>query len=743
MPFVPARAMPLALGLCGTLLSSQPSAAAAESEHAPLELDSTEVLAENLGTRTEGTGAYTTGAMSTATRLPLTIRETPQSVSVVTRQQMDDFKLGTLSEALQQSPGVVVQRLDSERVGYTARGYSIENFQYDGMLNTFSRLKPDSDTIIYDRIEVVRGATGLTTGAGNPSATVNMVRKRPTQVLQAKAGVSGGSYDNYYSYLDAGGPLGLEGRLRGRGVLAYQDSQSIRDHYAQQREVAYGVLEADLTDDTLLAVGFDYQNKHVQGSTWGTLPYWNVDGNKARLPRSANLSAPWSSWPVESRTTFVTLDQELGRGWKLKGAYTHRHDHTDGKTYYGGSGYPAADGTGMSAWYSHFIGDNRMEDFDLNLNGPYPLFGQTHELMIGYGKAQYRSSEPLTRDAALPPDYATIPNWRDMSGIPKFSDTVSDLPAYKSQTRQKAGYLATRLALRDDLHAVLGGRYGSWKSEQSEMTYTDDYTLAQRDRSSQTQNDQWTPYAGLLYDLTPELTLYASYTNIFRPQNVRDVNRRYLDPVIGKHYELGFKAAPADGRLNLSSAVFRSKQDNLAEIDDSIPQDPATGESFYKSGGKGNVIQGFEMELGGALLPDWNINASYTYTHSRNGEKQRLNTNQPLNLMRLSSTYRLPGEWRNLTVGGGISWQSDIFRTGRRPVGVDRNGKLITRPTPIRQDSYALFKLMARYDIDSHLTASLNVDNLLDKKYYDNVGFYNGVYWGDPRTLTLSLDWRL
>lgn len=129
----------------------------------PLELDSTEVLAENLGTRTEGTGAYTTGAMSTATRLPLTIRETPQSVSVVTRQQMDDFKLGTLSEALQQSPGVVVQRLDSERVGYAARGYSIENFQYDGMLNTFSRLKPDSDTIIYDRIEVVRGATGLTT----------------------------------------------------------------------------------------------------------------------------------------------------------------------------------------------------------------------------------------------------------------------------------------------------------------------------------------------------------------------------------------------------------------------------------------------------------------------------------------------------------------------------------------------------------------------------------------------------
>ena len=223
------RSMTFTLGLCGAALSPD-LLAESETEPAPLAstlmLGATNVTAQNLGSTTENTESYTTGAMSTATRLNLSIKDTPQSVSVVTRQQMDDFKLGSLSEAMSQTTGIVVQHNDSDRVSYSSRGYTINNFQIDGMLNTFSYMKSDSDTIIYDRIEVVRGATGLTTGAGDPSATINMVRKRPTSQWEAKTGVSGGSYDDYYSYLDVGGPLGFGGRLRGRGVVAYRDSGS-------------------------------------------------------------------------------------------------------------------------------------------------------------------------------------------------------------------------------------------------------------------------------------------------------------------------------------------------------------------------------------------------------------------------------------------------------------------------------------------------------------------------------------
>ena len=106
--------------------------------------------------------------------------------------------------------------------------------------------------------------------------------------------------------------LAFDGRLRGRTVLAYRDSKSFRDIYALKREVAYGILEADLTDTTILAVGYDYQDKQVKGSSWGTTPYWTGSGDKADFGRSTNLATPWSSWPMKDKTAFATLDQQLG-----------------------------------------------------------------------------------------------------------------------------------------------------------------------------------------------------------------------------------------------------------------------------------------------------------------------------------------------------------------------------------------------------------------------------------------------
>lgn len=742
------RSMTLTLGLCGAALSPDLLAETdvekqPESASTALELASTNVTAQGLGTTTENTDAYTTGAMSTATRLNLSIKETPQSVSVVTRQQMDDFKLGTLSEAMSQTTGIVVQHNDSDRVGYSSRGYSINNFQIDGMLNTFDRMKTDADTIIFDRIEVVRGATGLTTGAGDPSATINMVRKRPTAQLQALAGVSGGSYDDYYSYVDVGGPLAFDGRLRGRTVLAYRDSQSFRDSYALQREVGYGILEADLTDSTVLAVGYDYQDKQVQGTSWGTLPYWNADGTKAGLGRSTNMATSWSSWPLRDKTAFATLDQQLAGGWRLKAAYTHRDSDVDGKVYYGGTGFPEADRSGMYAYRGHMLGNQKMNVYDFNLSGPYSLLGREHEMMLGYGEANHRSYSPSIVAGAVPAGYDSIRDWKYMGDIAKFSDTVTGRTGSRSSTRQKAGYIATRLSLTDELHAVIGSRYGSWEGKKDDRYYDENLQLTSVDSTTQRQNDIWTPYAGLLYDLTPEYTVYASYTDIFKPQSYRDSSRNYLDPVVGSNYEVGLKGSLLEERLNVATAVFWSKQDNVAELDDSVPPDPASGEEFYKSGGKGNKVNGFEAEVSGEVMTGWNMTAGYTYTHSVNGDKQRTNTSSPLNMLRVSTAYRLPGDWQALTVGGAVNWQSAMFDYADRPVGREANGDFITENTKIHQGAYTVVKLMSRYQFDEHVSASLNVDNLFDEKYYDNVGFYNGVFWGDPRTVTLSLDWKL
>lgn len=735
------RSMTFTLGLF-SLVSSPELLAETDPERTPLELGATRISADDLGATTEHTGAYTTGSMSTATRLNLSIKQTPQSISVTTRQQMDDFNLNTLTEVLRQTTGVNVQHNDSDRVAYSSRGYSIANFQVDGMLNTFGFMKSDADTIIYDRIEVVRGATGLTTGAGDPSATVNMVRKRPTAQWQAQTGVKAGSYDNYYSYVDVGGPLAFDGKLRGRTVLAYRRSQSWRDNYGLQRAVGYGILEGDLSDDTVLAVGFDYQNKQVQGTSWGTVPYWNSQGGKAGLSRSTNMAAHWSSWPLTDKTTFATLDHRLSGDWHLKAAYTHRQSDTDGKVYYGGAGFPNDDRSGMTAWASHMRGTSRMEAVDLNLSGNYALLGREHALMMGYGEATQRDVSPVMRNS-IPDSYYNIEDWKYMGGIGKFPDTVTDLKGEHSSKQQKAGYLATRLSLTDRLHAVLGSRYGSWELQSATPSYDDNDQLLRANKARQTHNDMWTPYAGLLYDITPQYTLYASYTDIFKPQSVKDVNKKYLEPVVGSNYEVGLKGSLLNERLNVAAAYFWSKQDNVAERDDSVPPNPTTGEEYYKSGGKGNKVNGFELEVAGEVLPDWNLSAGYTYTHSLNGSGKRNNTGQPLNLLKVSSAYRLPGAWRNLTVGGAVNWQSDIHEFGNRPTGERVNNRLVTERAKITQQAYTVVNLMSRYQFDEHVSASINVNNLFDKKYYERVGFYNGVYWGDPRTVTLALDWKL
>lgn len=149
-----------------------------------LELGATQVTANQLGTITEGSGSYTPGTIATATRMVLTPRETPQSISVVTRQAMDDFNLKSIDDVMRHTPGITVAAYDSERTSYFSRGFAIQNFQYDGIPilqdAQYSSGHTLTDTVIYDRVEVLKGATGLLTGAGGPGGTINMVRKKPT-----------------------------------------------------------------------------------------------------------------------------------------------------------------------------------------------------------------------------------------------------------------------------------------------------------------------------------------------------------------------------------------------------------------------------------------------------------------------------------------------------------------------------------------------------------------------------------
>ena len=727
---------PLSAAVHSALLMASLGAGAALAAEVPAKpeeatLSEIKVQAQQDKASTENTGSYTTRQMATATRMGLSMRETPQSISVVTRQRMDDMGLNSLAEVLVQSTGVTVQENDSERTSFSARGFSIGNYQIDGVaVNSGSNAL--FDTAIYDRIEIVRGATGLVSGNGDPSATINMLHKRPGKEFSASAGLTVGSWSKVRLEGDISAPLNADGSIRGRVVVAGQNRHSYMDLYKERKLVGAVIVEADLTPDTLLTAGIDYQKNTPKGTSWGTTPLFFSDGTPANMPRSFNMAAKWSSWEREFQNSYVYLEHRFANDWKIKAAYGRLDSSSNGKLFYGGSGYPKRDGSGLEVWSGAFPYDEKQDNFDLSANGAFPLFGRQHDLVLGVNgwKRVGTTNETLLPDPL--PFATTIPDFRNWTGdVPEPVLTRTGARDVAT-TKQSGAFIATRINVTDSFKVLAGARISRWE------TYNDRYdakgVFVKRSSAYKT-DDVVTPYAGMVFDVSKSTSLYASYTDLFKPQNLKDKNNAFLDPITGSNVEAGVKSEFFDGAVNASFAVYEAKQDNLGEEDKSVPLTFVLpdGSRPYVSSGKGTKSKGYEAEVSGSPLSGWQLFAGYTHNKSKTGKGVVTNTIQPTNMLRVSTTYRLPGQLQNLTVGGGLNWQNEIYTTATLP------NKSKVR---VSQGSYVLANLMARYQISQKLSASLNVNNLFDKTYFRRVGFYNGGYYGEPRNVALNLRYQ-
>lgn len=686
-----------------------------------LQLQATQVTSNQLGTITEGSGSYTPGTIATATRMVLTPRQTPQSITVITRQHMDDFGLNSIDEVMRHTPGITVSTFDSERTNYYARGFSVENFQYDGIPtlrnSAYSSGQTLSDMAIYDRVEILKGATGLLTGAGAPGATINLIRKKPTREFKASIDVGAGSWDNYRTQVDVSGPLTDSGNIRGRAVAAYQDKHSFMDRYERKTGVYFGTLEADLSDDTLLTLGFDYQNNDPHASGWsGSRPLFDRNGERIDVKRSYNNGANWSRWEQTTQSVFATLEHSFANGWVGKGQLTHQVNSYDAPLGSVMSGpFPA---TGLSSIYANkFTGNTRTDAADAYFSGPFSLAGREHELVIGasassahwqgkdYGNPTFLSANAI--DFWNFDGKTTEPDW----GAPtQYNDTT---------TRQTAGYISARFNLTDDLNLLLGTRLANY-------WLTGDYHT--------TETGRLVPYVGVTYDLNDNFTAYASYTDIFMPQTYnRDRNNKVLEPDEGKNYEVGIKGEFYGGRLNTSLAYFEVHESNRAEPDAEYNADPTNPSILYASVGTKAKAKGFEAEMSGELAPGWQAQAGFTHKVIRGSDDEKISTWEPEDQLSLYTTYKFKGPLDRLTIGGGARWQNRSWQN------IYNRAK--DQYQDFSQDAYWLVDAMAKYQVSEHLSTTLNVNNLFDKQYYTNIGFYNTAYYGDPRNVMVNTRW--
>jgi outer membrane receptor for ferric coprogen and ferric-rhodotorulic acid len=683
-----------------------------------MSLGATEITANQLGTITEGSGSYTPGTIATATKMVLTPRETPQSISVVTRQAMDDFNLDSIDDVMRHTPGITVSTFDTERTNYYARGFAIQNFQYDGVPTTrndgYAAGQTLSDMAIYDRVEVLKGTTGLMTGAGGPGGTINLVRKKPTSDFQGHVDLGAGSWDNYRSELDLSGPLTESGNVRGRAVAVYQDKHSFMDHYQRTTNVYYGILELDLSPDTLLTLGADYQNNDPKGSSWsGSRSLFDTQGNDISFPRAYNNGPKWSGWQQYTRTVFSTLEHSFENGWIAKANLSNQLNG-----YHAPLGYASPSSTSTASVYAaKYTGRTLSNNADFYLSGPFSLMGREHQLVVGASTSRSHWKGKDYYNATHGNNTFDLYSWDGDSDEPDWGN----VSARKDDvTRQTAGYFSTRLSLTDDLSLLLGSR----------LT---DYRLTGSNDSRET--GKLIPYAGLVYDLDEHFSAYASYTEIFMPQMLRpDRNNKMVEPDEGKNYEVGIKGEFFDGRLNTSLAYFEIHEENRAEEDidynNNLPPNALVDWAYVGIKAK---TKGYEAEVSGELAPGWQVQAGYTHKVIRDDSGKKFSTWEPEDQLNFYTSYKLTGSLDRLTLGGGARWQ------GKGWQDVYNSGKGVTQE--FSQDPYWLVDLMARYQLSKNLSASVNVNNVFDKEYFTNIGFYRSSYYGDPRNVMVSTRW--
>jgi len=676
-----------------------------------LELGATEISSDVLGSTTEGSGSYTTGAMSTATKLPLSMRETPQAVTVITRQRMDDQAMTTINDVVKATPGLFLDYSNGPgRQAYSARGFNIDNLMYDGIPSGYTGwvVGAQPNLAMFDRVEVVRGATGLVTGAGNPSAAINLVRKRPLAEQKVTLTGAAGSWDDYRGEIDASSPLNDSGSVRGRVVASYRDANSFIDGVEDDHGLFYAVSEADLSDDTSLMVGFSHQ-KDKTNYFWGAMPT-ALDGHHMGFSRSYNPGTDWENKDQEIDTLFAELRHRLANDWQLQvnANYAQQQATFTGsyQSRWAGLGAPLSRTVYQSKHQENQAG------LDAFVSGPFELLGRSHELVIGASKRIYDMD---TRNYS---PYDT--NWPLNGGKPDFVHTGNK----REVTTQDGVYLTTRLSLADPLKLILGGRL-DWY----------DYDNRDGDGDYKVTRNV-TRYAGLIYELDQHHSVYVSYSDIFTPQSEKDTSATPVKPIVGKNYEVGIKGEYFDGALNASVALFRVDQENRA-TQVIVPNCPQT--SCYEASGEVRS-QGIDMELQGALTPNWQIGAGYTYARAHTIKdaanpgkvNQRFDTDTPEHMFKLNTVYHFQGPLEKLRVGGNISWQSRIYNDFTVADGSEY--RLI-------QGAYAVTDLMAGYRVNQNLDLQLNANNVFDRKYYSAVAMsvdYGGDTWGTPRNLMLT-----
>lgn len=657
---------------------------------------------------------YKANKTTIAGKTPQTLREIPNSVSVLTRQQMDDQELVTMVDAMQQITGVTVIANDNLSSQYISRGYGL-GVMYDGV-TSYNGMNPSHqfDLPLYERIEVLRGPAGVLRGVGEPGGVVNLVKKRPKDAFSLSWATSAGSWDTYRAEGDITGPLNADKTLRGRLIVADEERKFFYDHTQSTKWLGAGLLEYVLSPQTTFLLSFSSQSHEVKAPYGNAVPGYTTY-QLPDYPRSTNAQPDWSKSSYQTDEVSVSAEHKFDSKWLAKASFNHREQNSQYKNIYTGRLNPATYLVNYSTMKGDY--DYTRDGFDVYANGPFDLLGRTHNLLIGFNRESYHTKGR----SGSGPTYSNVV-FGDLSRL--VEPNIPYTSGSESDTTQQGVYSQVRLSLADPLTTVFGFRTTTFKAKTRSISPS----VQTNWKDGAKADNEITPYAGILYDLTKQITLYGSYADIFVPQTQLKADGGTLDPRTGRQFEVGSKGEFFDGKLGGSIAFFNIRDKNRAFADPASP----VGVTYYLNAGE-IESKGWELEVSGSPLRGLDVTTGYThlntrYLKDRTYEGLAYSIQTPKDQFKIWGNYRFSNESSLAGVSVGMG--------GWAHTGVESSRGI--RQTPSTGFT-AVTNARVAYQIDKTYSLSLMVNNLFDRTYWASIGTNTYNFYGEPRNFMLTL----
>lgn len=669
---------------------------------------------------TEKNGDYSSFAATVGTKIPASLREIPQSVSIITNRQVKDRNVDTFDQLARKTPGLRVLSNDDGRSSVYARGYEYSEYNIDGLPAQMQSINGTLPNLFaFDRVEVMRGPSGLFDSSGEMGGIVNLVRKRPTKAFQGHAAAGFGTHKQYKAEADVSGSLNSDGSVRGRVMVQTVGASPRPAEKNNRHETFYAAADWDINPDTVLGAGYLYQQRHL--APYNGLPA-DADGKLPSLPQHTFVGADWNRFKMNSHDVFADLKHYFGNGGYGKVGMRYSDRDADSNYAFAGSklgmktpagrpGCNTADDKACAVGLGTEIKQKALA-FDASYSRPFALGNTANEFVIGADYNRFRSTNEKGSSSTVKSNIA-LGDFRSIPYVNLIQNARAGAHGYKhtldTGNLDKFGvYGKFVFHPADGLSLIGGGRLGHYKIESGEG-----------DELHKASKTKFTGYAGAVYDLNDNNSLYASFSQLYTPQTSLGTDGKLLKPRQGNQFEVGYKGSYMDDRLNTRVSLYRLKDKNAA-----APLNPNNKKTRYAALGE-RVMEGVETEISGAMTPKWQIHAGYSYLHSQiktasNSRDDGIFLLMPKHSANLWTTYQVtPG----LTIGGGVNAMSGITSSAGMHAG-----------------GYATFDAMAAYRFTPKLKLQINADNIFNRHYYARVGSTNTFNIpGSERSLTANL----